>query len=300
MAKKDRKVRKTKRSPKLYFVTGLPRSGSTLLMNVLGQNPEFHVTGTNDLIDLMVTIRNRWTQTAGFQAQGLDKIQPRVENAIEGMLYGFYKEELAAGKIVFDKSRGWMAWIELLEKVLGHEVRMVCTIRDVRAIIASFEKVYRKPGAAMMRPTQNLQGFVTSQTTEGRAAQWLAPDATVGMSVNRLRDVFTRGMQSRLILFPYSYFTEHPKTALEGLHEGLGLDPFEYDFDNVKQITREDDYVHGFDLHTTRPKIEPQQGVPWEGVLPRPLAQSIADQYQDINQIADAWRQPGARISVVK
>jgi sulfotransferase len=37
---------------KIFFNSTLPRSGSTLLQNIMGQNPEFHVTPTSGLIDV--------------------------------------------------------------------------------------------------------------------------------------------------------------------------------------------------------------------------------------------------------
>jgi sulfotransferase len=32
---------------KIHFINGMPRSGSTLLCNILAQNPKFHVTPTS-------------------------------------------------------------------------------------------------------------------------------------------------------------------------------------------------------------------------------------------------------------
>jgi len=37
----------------IYFINGMPRSGSTLLCNILAQNPEFHVTPTSGLSELV-------------------------------------------------------------------------------------------------------------------------------------------------------------------------------------------------------------------------------------------------------
>ena len=47
---------------KIFFNSTLPRSGSTLLQNIMGQNPEFHVTPTSGLIDLMLGARIGYNQ----------------------------------------------------------------------------------------------------------------------------------------------------------------------------------------------------------------------------------------------
>ena len=47
----------------IYYVSGLPRSGSTLLMNILGQNPNFTVKSTNDLRSLLLTPDQMFNKT---------------------------------------------------------------------------------------------------------------------------------------------------------------------------------------------------------------------------------------------
>ena len=42
---------------KLFFQSSLPRAGSTLLQNIVGQNPDFYVSPTSGLVDLMLGTR---------------------------------------------------------------------------------------------------------------------------------------------------------------------------------------------------------------------------------------------------
>ncbi len=45
---------------------------------------------------------------------------------------------------------------------------------------------------------------------------------------------------------------------MQKVHEYLEIDYFEYDFNNIKQVTYEDDKFHGiFGDHTIKNKIEP-------------------------------------------
>jgi hypothetical protein len=39
---------------KIYFLSGLPRSGSTVLAALLQQHPEMHTTATSGLLDMLV------------------------------------------------------------------------------------------------------------------------------------------------------------------------------------------------------------------------------------------------------
>lgn len=267
----------------LIFVSGLPRSGSTLLMNLLGQNTNFHVTPTNDLLELIVGMRDTWTNMISFKSQGTDVILPRMLGAMRGTMYGFFENEFDQGKIVFDKSRGWMAYIELIEEILGREVRIVVPVRDVRAIVSSFEKIHRK--SSMTKPAVKGDAYFDLQTVNGRAHQLLHKSAVVGLTISRLRDVYDRGLGDRLIIVPYNELTTNTENVMTGLHQALGLDPFEYNPENVEQVTHENDDVHGMKLHEIRNEIKPV--IPdWNEVLTPGVAEWIANEYADINNLA--------------
>ena len=271
----------------LHFVASLPRSGSTLLLNLLGQNPRHHVTPTSGLIELFAIVKNRWPELIEFKAEGLEVVKPRVRGALAGLLTGYFGPELAAGKTVFDKSRGWLQYIEPLEEVLGRPVRVIVTVRDVRAIVASFEKIYRRRSIEYRQATDDA--FFQCQTVQGRADVLLSPKSVVGLTIARLRDALQRGVGDRLIIVPYRALTTCPRETLGLLHSVLGLAPFHYDPQHVEQLTHEDDHFHGMPLHTIRSQVEPPQETPWEGILPPKLCRWLATEYADINRLA-AWQ----------
>ena len=62
----------------VHFISGMPRSGSTLLCNILNQNPRFHATGTSGVLDLLLLVRNNWNlipSTGNFAAKTRAKIK---------------------------------------------------------------------------------------------------------------------------------------------------------------------------------------------------------------------------------
>ena len=54
---------------KIFFQSSLPRAGSTLLQNVMGQNPEFYVTPTSGVLELVYASRANYTNSPEFKAQ---------------------------------------------------------------------------------------------------------------------------------------------------------------------------------------------------------------------------------------
>jgi sulfotransferase len=74
----------------VFFQSSLPRSGSTLLQNILGQNPEFYVTPTSGVLELLYMARGYYSNGAEFKAQDpalmRDGFMSFCKNGLEGFL----------------------------------------------------------------------------------------------------------------------------------------------------------------------------------------------------------------------
>lgn len=239
---------------KLFFMAGMPRSGSTLLANLLAQNPANHVTPTNSLIEHVVRYANDWTASEGFKAQGIENVTPRIRRSLRGMIEGFY-QELDAGRAVFDKSRGWLAQVRLLEDIFQERVQVVVTVRDVKDVCASFENLFQ--ANQLTRPPVTDESRIQGATVLGRCQQYLRSDATLGMWCNWLKDVYETGLSDRLLLIPYSQLVANPIGVVALVHQSLGLDEFICDPGNVENWTPEDDLdTYGLPYHTLRPQVD--------------------------------------------
>lgn len=235
---------------KLHLVSGLPRSGSTLLCNILAQNPAHHATPTSGLHDVLFGVRNTWDLMIEHRAAPDSAAKKRV---MQSIVQSYHTTDRP---IVFDKGRGWLSLIEMIEWVMDSKVKVLVPVRDVREVLASFEKIHRKQ-AANQQPSGEASDYITAQTVEGRCEILMRPDGVVGLAYSRLRDALQRGFADRLCLIRFKDLTTNPKEELAGIHNFLELPAFDYNFDAVEQYTKEDDSVHGADLHTIRPKIEP-------------------------------------------
>ena len=265
---------------KIDFITGLPRAGSTLLTNILNSNPNHFVTPTSGLIDTFMTIKNNWRNNDLYKTEGIEKIKPRILCAMKAFLQGYFEPE--KGGVAFDKNRGWMAHTTIMDEVLD-DYKMIVCVRDVKSIVGSFEKLHRKNG---IEANHFGDDFIQAQSPEGRAEIWLKPGGLVGLPIARLRDAL-RCNPKNLIIVPFIQLVTEPKIVMERLHEQMGLEPYEYDFDNVKQTVTETDIIHGWkDLHVIRPKIEPPELPGWHGLYAEDYLKELDNRYLDISKMS--------------
>ena len=239
---------------KFYFLGGLPRSGSTLLCNILAQNPDIHATHTSACLEVLFVIRNSWDDFVEHKAHPLDNVKRQV---MRGVLESYYCG--VEKPIVIDKSRGWLAHLEMLEWILGKKAKVLVPVRDLRDVLASFEKLWRQ--AAQHRQIKAEQSnYMQFQKLEDRLDIWCKRDEPVGLAVNRVKDAVARGWRNCIHFIDYDALVREPGRTLRKVYEFLDLEPFEHDFDHVEQVTIENDDVHGFGipLHKIRSKVEPQ------------------------------------------
>ena len=76
-------------SPRIAFQSSLPRSGSTLFSNIMGQNPEFHVTPTSGLLDLLYVARGQFSRGEEFKAQDREEMERAFAGFCRGGLEGY-------------------------------------------------------------------------------------------------------------------------------------------------------------------------------------------------------------------
>jgi sulfotransferase len=117
---------------------------------------------------------------------------------------------------------------------------------------------------------------------------FLSDTLNVGRAYNSICDAVTRGWKDCMYFVEYDDLTKDPKNVLEGIYGFLGETKFNHDFDNVRQVTIEDDFFYGYkDLHTIRQKVvsQPPQ---WSKVYDATVLNSQA--WKDVEKIAQFWK----------
>ena len=237
------------------FNSSMPRSGSTLMQNILGQNPDIHVTPTDGFLELIYGARVNFTNNAEFKAQDQDQMMSAWRGFCKQGMDG-YCNGLSNKPHTCIKSRGIGANYNWFKAFMGEDPKVIVMVRDVKAILASMEKIHRKnPEKAQSIENPST---MTGLTTESRVQQWLQ-GPPVGLALQRLQQMRADGTANKCLIVRFEDFTSHPDLVMRKVYEYLSLPDFKHDFNNVQQLTQEDDAVYGLtkDLHSVRQKVEP-------------------------------------------
>lgn len=231
----------------IFYVSGLPRSGSTLLMSLLAQHPMVETTPTSGCHDLLFSTKNSWNSIIEHKADKAAGDSENLKRVMSSILYSYHDTDKP---IVIDKSRAWVHSIEMIESITGKPAKIICPVRNMTDVLASFEKLYRK-GSDI--------GIIHSQfqNTEERVNHWASNTGEVGSAYNRLRDVFTRGLQNRLCMVEYESLVNNPEYTMKEIWKYLEMGSPDHDFENVVNPNPEDDSFYGYvGLHDIRSKVE--------------------------------------------
>ena len=223
----------------MYFLSGLPRSGSTVLAAILNQHPQLHVSSTSPLIDVMGAVAGAWEQNPSVTAQGrdVDGMVPLLRSLIQTHYADVPKS------VILDKSRGWPAppVMATMTKVLGERPKIVSTVRNLPDCAASFVRVAKPVDRkAFLRHSQLIQHLKTSYVTlsQGFAA---APE--------------------NFCFVDYDELLSEPKANLARVLTFLELDPFDFDLSAISGtvVAERDEAAWGIaGLHDVKPVLKRQ------------------------------------------
>lgn len=234
----------------LFFLSGLPRTGSTLLASILNQHPQIFATGTSPLMDLLfLTDRN----LSNLRTQYILDNEIQESNIYHAIIESFYKH--VNKPIVFDKHRGWPRNAGTLRRFI-EKPKIVCTVRPIAEIIASYLTLILKHPMDRNFIDRQLNESGRPLTIENRAMliwEGYVQDPYQSMIVG-LRD------NPQLMLpITYNEITTKPNESLKKIFDFCTIPIYkDFNFNHLYNATPEKD-EEGWgmpELHKIRPELK--------------------------------------------
>ncbi len=240
---------------KLHVISGLPRSGSTLLSALLRQNPRFSAAITSPVAMLCATLHQKMGGGGEFSVFFDDA---RRRALLRGMFDSYYGG-LPDDHVVFDTNRTWTgkaAWLAALYP----QSRIICCVREIGWIIDSVERMLVKNPLQLSR----IFCFKSGNSVYARAETLMNSETgLIGQAWSTLREAWFGENAKRLIVIPYDHLATNPRIVLDKLYVALGEPTFAHDFDNAAYDEPDYDTNLGMPgMHTVREKVTFQKRTP--------------------------------------
>jgi sulfotransferase len=218
-------------------LSGLPRTGSTLLSAILSQNPDVHAEGNSAVCQLMWDMQQSCETNAAEQLQA-NRRQATQDDLVRAIPAIYYKDVKA--QHIVDKCRSWTLPdnMAMLRRYVTDDPKVIVLTRPIDEIVQSFVRLREANG-------------------------WTDPEAGLldPMSEPIMRSQFgvdhARATNSGQFLFiEYAELVGDPQAVIESIYGFCEWEPFGHDFTNIVNQHPEDDSVYGLaGMHDIRPTI---------------------------------------------
>ena len=221
----------------LVCLSGLPRSGSTLLSSILHQNPLIHAEGNSAVCQLMWDMQQSCQYNCNEQLIANNRWDTQSE--IVGSIFHTYYSNVDR-PIIVDKCRSWtlQANMDMIKNYLDAKPKVIVMTREVDEIVESFVRLY----------DNNKKEFDKSELFKDGSEPLMR-------SLEGVKYAQTNN-NGEYYFIDYSEILSDPNKVFVDLYDFLEIDKFEHDFENIVNYNQENDAVYGLmGMHDVRKTI---------------------------------------------
>ena len=224
-------------------LSGLPRSGSTLLSAILCQNPKIHAEGNSALCQIMWDTLQSCKKCLREQLTANGR-QGSIQDILGDLPHSYYKHNSTKEKIVVDKCRSWTidSNFDMLKSYVDRNVKIIVLERPIIEVVSSFVRLFKDNKIHVPEKELNL----LSPRTD--------PIMRSIMGINYAKK---NNQKNNVLFISYDELVNNTESTINKIYEFCGWEPFKHNFDHVKVKYPENDQVYGMrGQHKIRKKVE--------------------------------------------
>lgn len=246
-----------------HFMAGLPRSGSTVLSAILNQNPEIYASPQTDLLSMLYNLESSIPSYESYRAGLLHQGFASVMHSMKDTFYSHIDKP-----VIIDKNRGWgtpFNW-DHLSGYVSKDGKVILTMRPILEVLASFVKASQHTKKAI-KHTPYLDNNIWSShyrdETDAIVENLMQTNGELDRAIFSIANLL-KNHKDRVCVVWFDDLLDSPVSTLDRIHEFLGLDSFNYNFDNIKAVDKHDNLnaygivgLHDVKKKLARPKTDP-------------------------------------------
>ena len=220
------------------MLSGLPRTGSTLLSGILNQNPKIHSEGNSGLLPIIDSLDRVCFNNIKEQLEATRRIFKTPFDLVSTAIEAYYKD--VKKPIIIDKSTQWTKnyGIDLIYKYITDKPKIIVLRRRVEDVIKSFLRVYKNNNRK-----ESAYDLLKNTNQIIYESIWGITEALQS----------TRG---EFLFINYDDFIDSPNQTLKTIYDFCEWKYFPHDLNNIIHEFPEDDTTYELNgLHHIRPTI---------------------------------------------
>ena len=240
---------------KFFFMAGLPRSGGTLLSSILNQNPDIYVSPQSTLPN---TLGAAYNQYQSKENKDYDQFQ-NIYNVMETIIPTFYSAN--SEKYIIDRNFSWLDAhpYVILEHHLKNEIRVVCPVRDILGVLASWNRLCEKDKNNAY-DKEILKNYKDKRPMADRRADHFfnmgGAESGLKESLENLKRVLYPEFQDKIMLVEYDDLTLNTEETINYVYSFLGIERFAHDYKQIPTSNKYTDHWGIKDHHKVKPTIQ--------------------------------------------
>lgn len=232
----------------VWFLSGLPRSGSTVLASMLNQHPLIHATTTSPVADLVSMTIDNWPTIS----QAIKNPNPnQYGNIVNGIIKGAHTH--VEKPIVLDKNRLWPRLAPFIQKTMGIKPKIVCTVRSIPDIIASYILLIERNHDQITFIDRDLIDLKLPINNKNRAR--ILQERYIGHPYQSL-SIGAKSGAADMLFLEYTDIVEQPQQTISKVCKFLNIETYNIDSGNLSPMDENDEFHGGIKgLHDVRPQL---------------------------------------------
>ena len=241
----------------IYFLSGLPRSGNTLLGSLINQNQKLNLTANTILTDVIYQLY----LLKDYEIYKNFPDKNSLDNIIKNVFNNYYKD-WKANSIIDRGLWGTPANLQLL-KLIIKKPKFIVLYRPVLECLGSFIKI-EKP-----------------LNVELRCHQLMEENGIIGKALWSIKNLIKQ--KENYIIISYKDLVNKPLDKINAIYKFLNIEPFKHNLKTIKQFsannTKYNDKILNVPLHKIRTKVIEANNYSYEDYLPS----NIIKQYSNLD-----------------
>lgn len=239
-----------------HFLTGLPRSGNTVLSSILNQHPEIHSSALSPVCEYLWVLHN----SSLVQENVLRNKDFSGSNAI---FFNLLKNHYANidKPIIFDREKHWgnSSNLTLIKRHLTPTPKIVCTVRPMIEILASFitmSKNHSWIDLGMQRDGWYYKNYLTLD--DNRCDYLMRSKGQIDKSLILFNEIIKPENKDVFHIVEYSDLISKPQEIMNGIYNFIGIESFKHNFTKIVKLEEDDETLVNMpqDTHEVRPVLK--------------------------------------------